>query len=317
MRAIHRKHGDRAGHSFVSSAKLAQGIQIFIITLGLFTLAFTNLSFADDTIAVAVSILPQVEFVKQVAGNINTDILVMIPPGASPATYEPAPDQMKKLSKVKIYFKVGTRLPFEQVWLSKIIDVNPGMLVIDCSKDIELLSGVEETGSHNGNDTYVYGQDPHIWCSPHNVILMIDNMVEGLIAFDPENEKTFRKNAELYKQQLVVLSSEIKNLFKSKTNRKFIIFHPAWGYFARDFDLTQVPIEIEGKEPGAGDLKKLIQIAGEESLKVVFATPQFNLETAEVIASAIDGKVEFIDPLRQDYLSNLSEVAIKLARAMN
>ena len=270
---------------------------------------------ADDEILIAVSILPQVEFAKQIAGQINIQTMVMIPPGANPSTYELTPGQMKKLNRVKVYFKVGTKFPFEQVWLLKIIDLNPDMLIVDCSKGIITMSGEEEHSS--GKSHHTHGQDPHIWCSPVNARIMVDNMVEGFIAVDPKHKSEYKKNAKTYKRQLDEINSEIIKLFQSKTNRKFIIFHPAWGYFAREYNLIQMPIEIEGKEPGVSDLRKLINMAKHEGLNTVFASPQFNAESAKIIAAEIGGSVVFIDPLRKDYLSNLSEVALKLSQAMH
>jgi len=145
---------------------------------------------------------------------------------------------------------------------------------------------------------------------------MIDNMVEGFVAVDPQHKSDYERNAVSYKESLNQLHQKLIGLFRKKTNRKFIIFHPAWGYFANTYNLIQIPIEIEGKEPGVLDLKKLISIAGKENLKTVFASPQFNAESAEIIASEIGGSVVFIDHLRRDYLINMYETAEKLAASM-
>ncbi|MCP4580003.1 MAG: zinc ABC transporter solute-binding protein [candidate division Zixibacteria bacterium] len=271
---------------------------------------------AGDDILVAVSVLPQLEFVEQVASVDLFQFLVLIPPGASPSTYELTPGQMKKLSQTSIYFKLGSGLPFENTWLERIAQLNPEMIIVDCSKGIEKISGAEGDENIHGSHHH-HGSDPHIWCSAKNAGLIIDNITGGFIDIDPERESIYEMNAHIYKQKLRELDLEIETLFRDVVKRKFIIFHPSWGYFAKDYDLIQMPIEIEGKEPGAGDLRKLIELSRQEGLSTIFASPQFNTESAEIIAGEIDGAVEYIDHLRKDYLVNLQEVAEKLAKAMN
>jgi len=270
---------------------------------------------SGDVGLVAVSILPQLEFVEQVAGVDLFEFMVLIPPGASPTSYELTPEQMKNLSRTEIYFKLGSGLPFENTWLERIAKLNPEMKVIDCSRGIEILSGGEgEDGGHDHD--HHHGTDPHIWCSAKNAGAIIDNIADGFIGIDPERKSMYAMNAYVYKQKLRALDKEIETLFQDVSGRKFIIFHPSWGYFARDYNLIQLPIEIEGKEQGAGDLRNLIKLSRGEGLHTVFASPQFNTESAEIIAGEIDGTVVYIDHLRKDYLINLREVAENLAKAM-
>lgn len=150
---------------------------------------------ASDKALVVVSILPQLEFVHQITGDTAYPTIVMIPPGASAETYEPKPEQMKQLSRAKIYFKVGTNLPFEQSWLGKISALNPQMVIIDCSRGIEILSGAEEhhASENKSSHAHAHGQDPHIWCSPVNAKIIIDNMVEGFIKIDPGMNQAIEK----------------------------------------------------------------------------------------------------------------------------
>lgn len=273
-------------------------------------------SSSDDIITVAVSILPMVEFVEQI-GDRYVETMVMIPPGASPATYELTPGQMKKLSKANLYIKVGTYLPFEHVWLERISNLNPDMFIVDCSEGIDILIGAEnENLDVNLGKHHPHGQDPHIWNSPKNATLMVDNITQGLVAIDPGHKEYYEQNSAAYKQKLDDLDKEIKQLFSNVTKRKFMILHPAWGYFTKRYGLTQLPIEVEGKEPGMADLKRLVNTAKAEGLNVVFASPQFNPESAEIIASEIGGEVIFIDPLAEEYITNMRATAQKLAETM-
>jgi zinc transport system substrate-binding protein len=145
---------------------------------------------------------------------------------------------------------------------------------------------------------------------------MVDNITEGLIEIDPKNGRVYNGNAEKYKEQLMAIDTEIRNGFADITNRNFIVFHPAWGYFARDYGLNQIAIEIEGKDPKAADLQNLVKLAETKNLRTVFASPQFNTESAKMIAHEIKGKVEFIDPLAENYIENMRTTAAKLTMAM-
>ena len=277
----------------------------------------------SDTLTIAVTILPQQEFVEQVCGEYHPQIMVLIPPGASPATYELTPKQMQMIGDADIYFKLGSGLPFENIWLDKIADLNPGMKIVDCSEGIEILTGMAEEHEIHAHDDaeenrghHHHGADPHIWCSPLNVKIMVDNIATSLIELDPKHKEVYEKNAPIYKSRLDELDNEIKAKLAIISTHDFIIFHPAWGYFAHEYDLNQIPIEIEGKEPRADDLMKLVRLSKEKNIQTVFASPQFNTESAKMIAHEINGKVEFIDPLAKEYIANLREVSSKLVEAM-
>lgn len=261
---------------------------------------------------VAVSILPQEDFARKVIGQQPFDITVLIPPGASPENYELGPEQMQMLSQAGAYFKLGSGMPFENVWLGKIEKLNPQMLIVDCSQGIEIITGTTE--SHGGEGPH--GEDPHIWLSPKNAMIMVENIANGMAQIDPVHENDYLKNAAAYIDSLKLLDAKIKEMFASITNGNFIVFHPAWGYFARDYGLNQIPIEIEGKEPKAEDLQNLVQLARKENIRTVFASPEFNAESAKVIAREINGQVVYIDPLAKDYIANLLVVTDKFAEAM-
>lgn len=251
-----------------------------------------------EKIEVVVSILPLAEFAEKVGGD-RVAVSVMVPPGASPHSYEPTPNQLTKVNKAKIYVKLGTPIEFELVWLDKILSTNKNILVVDASKGTELIN-----------------HDPHIWLSPQNVKLMITNICNGLIKVDSTHKKYYTENKEKYLKKLDSLHYYIENVLKEKKNRKFLVYHPSWSYFARDYNLEQISIEIEGKEPSAKEIQHLIALAREHNIKVVFASPQFNTKSAEVIAKEIGGQVVLIDPLSKDYIKNMKQIAQALSESM-
>jgi len=264
--------------------------------------AFPSLSLTsqntDNKILVAVTILPEAEFVEKVGGE-RVKVVVMIPPGASPHTYEPTPKQLVEVSKAKIYFKVGSGVDFELAFMDKIIEVSRNIKVVDCSEGIRVLD-----------------KDPHIWLSPRNARIMVKNIYDALVQIDPENKDYYYQNMKSYIQELDNLDKEITRILANVTNRCFMIYHPAWGYFARDYNLTQIPVEKEGKKPTIQGLMALIDQARKLKMKVIFVSPQFDVKKAETIAESIHGKTVFLDPLAKDYVKNLRSAALELARSM-
>ena len=252
----------------------------------------------DEKIVIIASILPQADFVEHVGGD-NVEVIVMIPPGANPATYEPTASQLKAASSAVMYVKVGSGLPFEEVWLDNIGSANPNMLIVDTSEGVDLIPG-----------------DPHIWLSPRSAMVQVENIYKGLVAVDPENSEYYYRNKEQYINDLEVLDTDITESLSGFDGRNFMVFHPSWGYFSRDYDLTMIAVEIEGKEPSAGDMMHLVETAKENNIKFIFVQPQFSTKSAEVIAKEIGGSVVAVDPLPQDYITNLRIVSNTFAQGL-
>jgi zinc transport system substrate-binding protein len=281
-------------------------IIILVIILSPLTISCTQEEAEPpEKIGVAVTILPQAEFVESVGGE-KVEVTVMVPPGASPHTYEPSPSQMVAVSGAKMYAKVGSGINFELAWMDKLAEQNKEMTVIDCCKGIQL----QETGEHNG---FI---DPHIWVSPVNAKVMVQNICDGLVQIDPDNADYYRENCSSYLQKLSELDENIREGLSEVTNPVFMVYHPAFGYFAHEYGLTMIPIEEEGKEPTAAGLLHLVEQAKQHNIKVIFASPQFNTESAKVIADAIEGKVILIDPLKKDYLANMQTLQGDLIHVM-
>lgn len=252
----------------------------------------------NERTVIIVSILPQADFVEHVGGD-NIEVIVMIPPGANPATYEPTASQLKSVSSASMYVKVGSGLPFEEVWLDNIGSVNPDMLMVDTSKGVDLIPG-----------------DPHIWLSPRSAVVQVENIYSGLVRVDSENSEYYYQNKEQYISDLEVLDHDINESLSGFEGRNFMVFHPSWGYFARDYDLTMIAVEIEGKEPSAGDMAHLIETTKENNIKFIFVQPQFSTKSAEVIAKEIGGSVVAADPLPQDYITNLRTISNTFAQGL-
>jgi zinc transport system substrate-binding protein len=274
---------------------------------------------------VTVSILPQKYFVEKIAGDAVT-VSVMVAPGSNPAIYEPRPGQMNALAHSRIYFAIG--VPFERVWLKKMAALNPKMQIVYTDGSIEKRAmavhhheeqenGQGKTIASHGHARHGQGLDPHIWLSPALVKTQARIIKDALVRIDPGHEKVYNKGFEAFEAELDQLDAEIREIFGHKgRGNEFLVFHPSWGYFAAAYGLKQVPIEIEGKEPSAAEMARLIQYARSKGIRVIFVQPQFSTKRAEAIAREIGARILIADPLHEHWMQNLREVARKFAAAL-
>ncbi len=277
---------------------------------------------AADKLQVTVSIVPQKYFVNQIAGD-HVQVMVMVKPGSSPATYEPQPRQMAALSKASIYFAAG--VPFERAWLPRFASANSKMRIISLEDSVVrmAMSGhhhEEEGHDHLHNDA-MHGHkkrhetdenflpDPHTWLSPALVRVMAMDIRDALIEADPKNTQDYHENYLDFVEDINELDSELAETFKKAGKRRsFMVYHPSWGYFARTYGLNQIPIELEGKKPSPKEMAQLIEIAEKKDIKTIFVQPQFSKKSAKAIASAIGAEVLVADPLAYDWEDNLEKV---------
>jgi len=286
-------------------------------------------------IPVTVSIVPQGYFVEQIGGDLVT-VQVMVQPGASPATYEPKPRQMASLATSTFYFAIG--VPFETVWLEKIVAASPDMTIIHTDEGIvkrfmkshHHRDAADDLGHDDHADEKTpdretmepesglksVAKDPHVWLSPRLVKHQLIRIRDALIKADPSHEGLFRANHEAFAARVDLLDMKLKTLFANRRGLHFMVFHPSWGYFADAYGLKQIPVEIEGKTPKPSQLKTLIQYAREYDINVVFVQPQFSLKSARLIAREIRGTVVIADPLAKDWLTNLETVADRFREAL-
>jgi zinc transport system substrate-binding protein len=253
-----------------------------------------------ETLTVTVSILPQKLFVERIGGE-RVEVNVMVLPGESPATYEPKPAQLKALSKADAYFSIG--VPFERAWLQRIASANSRMLMVDTTEGIDRTGGAENP-------------DPHIWLSPRLVKIQARTIHEGLVLLDPAHEERYRANLDAFMAEIDELDAYTRETLAGLEQRKFMVFHPSWGYFARDYGLEMISVEVEGQEPSAAELAELVVRAKRENIQVIFAQPEFSTRAAETIAAEIGGRVLLISPLAEDWLDNMRKVAESFAELL-
>ena len=284
---------------------------------------------------ITVSILPQKYFVEKIVKD-KFEVNVMVQPGASPHTYEPKTSQMKALAASKVYFSTG--VSFEHVWLDKFKKNTKDTLFVDLSDGIEKLAmgkhehheeeahddhkghekhddhdehGHEAKDNHDAHDED--GLDPHIWLDPILVKTQAKNIYDTMIKVDTQNADFYKANYEQFLKELDELDANLKTILTPYKDKAFMVFHPSWGYFAKRYDLEQIPIELQGKEPKPNELVELIKDAKEHDIKIVFVSPQFSQKSAKTISQNINAKVATIDPMVSNWSEGLMLTAKEIA----
>ena len=272
---------------------------------------------------ITVNILPQKYFVEKIVKD-KFEINVMVKPGSSPHNYEPKPSQMKSLVNSKAYFLVGD--PFEQAWMDKFKQNAKNTLFVDTTKGIEKIQMQEHNhhdeatvdAKHEEHDHEKHdhsGFDPHVWLDPLLVKIQAKNIYEAMLEIDSQNSDFYKTNYEEFIKELDTLDENIKTILSPYKDKAFMVFHPSWGYFAKRYDLEQISIEIEGKEPKPNELVELIEEAKKYDIKIVFVAPQFSQKSAKTISKNINANVIAIDPISGNWKESMLDTANQIANS--
>lgn len=265
---------------------------------------------------ITVSILPQKYFVDVLSSN-SFQVNVMVPLGSSPETYEPTFSQMQNLASSMAYMFIGD-FGFEVGLIPKIKEINESLPIFNTSEGIEMIEGTHQ--SHHGHDhdhDHVHGVDPHIWTSPSTAKIMAGNIARSLIQIDPQNSALYQQNLNSLNQRIDSIHSVITEKLKSMKSRKFIIYHPALSYFARDYQLEQISIEFEGKNPTASQLSKLISEARADSVSVVIIQKEFDVENAQTVAKELNAKIVQLNTLEENWFTFMDKLPALLLGEIN
>jgi len=272
---------------------------------------------AAAALRLAVSVLPLAEFAQRVGGD-QVAVQVLVGPGQNPHSFEPTAHQVEELTRAQLFWRVG--MPFEEVWLGRLQAANPGLRVLDARAGLGLEAAPAGASAHRHDDDHDHhhahdGIDPHVWTSPPLVRLMVLRLAEALADLDPEGAEAYRANAAAYATELEALDAELRATLAPLENRRFLVYHPAWGRFAATYDLEQVAIERGGKEPGARSLAELATAARRDRVRVIFVQPQTSSRSAQTLAREIGARLVTADPLAADYASELRALARALVEA--
>lgn len=252
---------------------------------------------------IAVTIVPEKTFIEAVCGDL-VEVVTLIPPGNSPENYEPTPAEIEKFSQASLYFAMG--VPTEKDNLLPLAAESTDVVHLHFEVSYVYPDLKFESGE----------RDPHIWLSPKRVMVMIDTIAKKMGEFDPQNKDIYLANAAEYNEKLTALDKDISTALENVINRKFIVFHPAFGYYANDYNLQMYALESEGKESTAKHLQQTIDLAKENNIKVIFYQDEIDSNQSEAFAEEIGGKTMALSPLSADYIDNLRGMTNLMAEVM-
>jgi len=304
-----------------------------------FVLLFFLTSFATEKQknVVAVTLQPYAKILQEVGGD-RVEVVALIPPNANPHTFEPKPKTLKEFSRASLYFSDGSGM--DNAWMPRFLGVNKQVKVESISKGIVWMEAGDEHHHDNGNSKkgeakdhvdreWALGDhgvssshreeelDPHTWTSPKQALLLGKNMVDALVRLDFAGKSYYEARLQAFQTKMLALDKEMTAAVQKlpAEYRTFIVFHPSFGYLARDYGLTQMAVEVEGKEPKPQDLNQLVKVAKAHHIHVIFVQPQFSKRSAESLANELNAVVVSTDPLAYDFDTNLKAFAAALLKA--
>jgi zinc transport system substrate-binding protein len=294
--------------------------RLFIAFASLYAFAAVVGAFAAGPAAVptvAVSILPQSEFVSRIAGD-RVKVLTLVGPGASPHNYEPSPRQMAELSGAAVWFSIGVE--FENALLPKVKSLYPKLKIVNTAEGIvyrNLETHDEGEGHPSGDEDHEGegGADPHVWLGLDAVKVQLAAIRDALIALKPGDAAYFKASHDVYLKEIVAVFSDLATELAPLRGGTVFVYHPSFGYFLDTFGIRQEAVEVGGKEPTQKTLALLIEAARKDGAKVIFVQKQFSTAAAQTVAEAIGGVVVEMDPLAPDWLENIRSMGAALKRA--
>lgn len=252
-------------------------------------------------IRVIASIIPLGYLCERIGGQ-RVSVQVLIPPGASPHTFEPRPSVVSEVTKARLLVYVGEGL---EPWAHRLVkSKGEGALVVEAAKGLPLIQDVQgEKGtsgksgrSHSHSDG---GANPHVWLDPIMMQEISMRIHEAMVSSDPPGRAYYDENLSRLLRDLEDLHGEIQEKVARFKIKEYVCFHSAFTYFSRRYGLREVGvIEVApGREPSPRHLHRIIEVIRSYGIKAVFAEPQLSPRVAEVIAKEAGVKISFLDPL--------------------
>jgi len=284
--------------------------RIFIILITVLLASCGGQDRKENERIITVSIAPFKYFVEAIAGN-DFSVNVMVPAGADPHVYEPVPEQINKLRNSSGYISNGY-LGFEMNWLERFYETNKTMKKLCLGDNIDPI-----VSEHQHEGEHVEGADPHYWVSPVSAKIMAESVKNFLILLNPAQGQKYEENYSIFLTKIDELDKQSREKFSSLKRRSFMIYHPNFAYIARDYNLEEIPVEFEGKEPNPSRLREMIDHARLDSVKIIFLQREYDPKNANAIAKEIGAEVMIVDPLSEEWLSSTTYILDEIYNTLN
>jgi zinc transport system substrate-binding protein len=290
-------------------------VALLVLVTALLGFPVSGQDASPGKIQVVVGILPVAYFVERVGGP-HVDVSVLVGPGQDPHTFEPTPRLVTKLADARVLFELG--FPFEENLVKKTGSMFKNVEVVNLQKGIRLraMTEEEEHGHGHGEEHESGELDQHTWLDPQLAKIQARTIADTFIRIDPTHQTEYERNLRDFHADLDAIHEQLTKALAPVKGKTFLVFHPAYGYFGDAYGLKQVAVQLEGKEPTARQLARLVDLAKKDGVRIIFVQPQFSKKSAQAVAEAISGAVVPLDDLSPDYLKNLQDMAAKVSTAL-
>ncbi len=269
--------------------------RLFQLSVFIYSVLHLNVVFAER-VSVIVSIPPQKYLVEKLGGD-HLDVYSLLKPGDSPELFELTPGKAKQLSMASAYLKIG--LGIESRWLQVIRQQNKNIKVIECCSQYQ-------------NEA----RDVHVWTNPRIVKLIAGQVMAELVKLDPVNRADYKKNYKELVYSLDTLDADIRHLLDNKRTEYILVSHPSLTYFTDEYGLHQLSVESHGNEIGPRKLMEIISKAKSENIRIIFSQSQFKNAGIKVVAKELNAEIVDFNPLAENYIANLRDIARLVAQAV-
>jgi zinc transport system substrate-binding protein len=261
-----------------------------------------------QTLKVVATIAPLGDIARQIGGN-RAEILILLPPGSSPHSFEPSPEQIKALARADLRLQIGAGL---DDWVGRLTaGSNKKTKTLILTQGLNLLHEDDghEKNKHSPED------NSHIWLDP---LIVRDHMAtkvkEALSNLAPQDEIYFSANLKKFQEELTRLDENIQQSLSLSGQKNFIAFHPAWSYFAARYGLKEIAVmqAIPGQEPSPRQLANLVKLAKAADNPPILLEPQFEPKAGQLLAAEYNGRVYTLDPLGSPDTSYLHLMSVNL-----
>jgi len=281
---------------------------------------------------ITVTIPPFAWFVEGIAGDDFT-VNVLLPQGADHHIWEPLPAQINSLSGSEALI-INGQLGFEEAWMSRFMQVNQKMRVLDLSQNIRLIGSGEQAEEelhqgeaeahdhegenqagedHHDDEGHAHGgPDPHYWMSPEEALIMAHDITDFLIGLNPGSYEKYGANLAAMLKRIVEIDSLVRQAVATAPNKTVMIYHPALAYMGRDYGFEQISFEDEGKSPSPARMKELIDLARIKEIRSIFIQAEYDKRNAQSLSVETGAELIVINPMN----SNWPEAVVEVANAL-
>ncbi|MDQ0919711.1 metal ABC transporter substrate-binding protein [Paenibacillus sp. V4I5] len=315
---------------------VTKSLTFTVLSAALLSGCASNTASSDGKLNVVTSFYPMYEFTKQVAGD-HANVISLVPSGTEPHDWEPSAKDMTQLKNANLFVYNG----IVEGWAEQALKSaeNKNRVVVEAIKGIELMEGLpedEHAEDHKEEDKdhkeEAHGDeilDPHVWLTPVLAQKEIEAIVIGLTQADPAHKEDYRKNADAYIGKLKALDESFKTGLKNVKRKEFVTQHAAFGYLAKEYGLTQVPIAglSPEEEPAPDKMAEIIKFAKDNNVQTIFFETLVDPKVANTIAKEVGAKTDVLNPLEGltddekkknlDYIGVMTNNLEALKKALN